>query len=69
MLGTHINESAIPQHINFTQVTAEDYQHMYESIKGFVGSGFKDLGLEACNVENELDKVAEKLLLSSWQRL
>lgn len=69
MLGTRINESGIPQHINFTQVTPEDYQHMYESIKAFEGSGFKDLGLEACNVENELNKVAEKLVLSSWQRL
>lgn len=69
MLGSRINESMIPQHINLTQVSAEDYQEMYESIQGFQGNRFEELGLEACNIQNELDKVAAKMILSRWQRV
>lgn len=50
----------IPQHINLTQVTAEEYQQLYEAIKGFHGNGFRELGLESCNIENELNKVGAK---------
>lgn len=58
--GTSINESVIPQHVNATQVTAEEYQQLYETIKGFQGSQFKELGLESCNIETELNKVGAK---------
>lgn len=62
--GTSINESMIPQHINLTQVTAEEYQQLYEAIKGFYGSRFQELGLESCNIKNELDKVGAKGILN-----
>lgn len=61
MLGSRINESMIPQHINFTQVSPEDYQLMFERIKGFHGSRFNELGLEICNIENELNKVSAEM--------
>ncbi|TWW76060.1 sodium-dependent neutral amino acid transporter B(0)AT2 [Takifugu flavidus] len=57
--GTSINESMIPQHMNLTQVTAEEYQQLYEAIEGFHGSGFQELGLESCNIEKELNKVVQ----------
>lgn len=56
--GTSINDSLIPQHINLTQVTAEEYQQIYDSLKGF-----QELGLESCNIENELNKVGAKVVL------
>lgn len=64
--GTSINESMIPQHINLTQVTAEQYQQLYQAIKGFHGSAFQDLGLESCNIEKELNEVGEKGFLTSF---
>lgn len=64
MRGTSINESMIPQHINLTQVSAEEYQQLYEAIKGFHGTGIQDLGLEPCNIENELNKVGAKGILN-----
>lgn len=54
----------IPQHINLTQVSAEEYRQLYEAIEGFHGTGIKDLGLEPCNIENELDKVGAKGILN-----
>lgn len=69
MLGSLINASTIPPHINLTHVTPEDYQQMFESIRSFQGNRSEDLGLDACNVQNELDKVSAKMILSLWRRL
>uniref|UniRef100_H3D885 Transporter n=1 Tax=Tetraodon nigroviridis TaxID=99883 RepID=H3D885_TETNG len=59
MLGSRINDSMIPPHINFTNVTPEDYWQMYGSIKSFHGSSLEDLGLEACDIQEELNKVVQ----------
>lgn len=56
--GTSINDSLIPQLSNLTQVRAEEYQQIYDSLKGF-----QELGLESCNIENELNKVGAKVVL------
>lgn len=61
MLGSGINGSMIPQHINFSHVSPEDYQLMFESISTLKGSTFSELGLESCNIESELDKVSAKM--------
>lgn len=61
MLGSRINGSMIPPHINFSQVSPEDYQLMFDSIKTLKGSTFNELGLEPCNIESELDKVSAKM--------
>lgn len=63
MLGSLINASTIPPHINLTHVTPEDYQQMFESIRSFQGNRSEDLGLDACNVQNELDKVSAKMII------
>lgn len=69
MLGTLINESTVPQHINFTHVTPEDYQELYNSIRTFDGNGSQDLGLDDCNVEKELDQVSAEMSLSCGRRV
>lgn len=61
MLGSRINGSMIPPHINVSQVSPEDYQLMFESIKTLKGSTFNELGLEPCNIETELNKVSAKM--------
>lgn len=70
MLGTSINESMIPHSINLTKgvkVSDEDYHQILESIKGFTGSGFEELGLEPCSIEDELNKVCEMSILNHFQ--
>lgn len=69
MLGSRINHSMIPQHVNLTHAMPDDYQLTFESIKSFQGGRFDELGLEACNIQDELDKVSSKLILSGWQRV
>lgn len=65
LLGNGIDETLIPPgHINLTlgsKVTAEDYQHMIGIIRNAKGSDFENLGLESCTIEDELNKVPEKL--------
>lgn len=72
MLGTSINESMIPHSINLTkgvQVSDEDYHQLLESIKGFTGSRFNELGLEHCSIANELNKVCEMRVLNYFVRV
>lgn len=48
----------IAPNINVTHVTAEEYKQMYKAIKNLHNkSSFEELGLDPCNIENELDKV------------
>lgn len=64
LLGNGIDETLIPHHINLTQgskVTAEDYQQMIGIIQKVKEGDFKNLGLESCTIEDELNKVPEKL--------
>lgn len=64
LLGNGIEESLIPHHINLTQgskITTEDYQQMIGIIQKVKENDFKNLGLESCTIEDELNKVPEKL--------
>lgn len=56
--GTSINDSLIPKPINHTQVTAQEYQQIYDRLRGV-----QNLELESCNIENELNKVGAKVVL------
>ncbi|KAM7397158.1 hypothetical protein PAMP_020151 [Pampus punctatissimus] len=53
LLGNGINGSLIPQHINLSQVSAEDYHLM---IKGMKQEDYQKLGLDSCSIEDELNK-------------
>lgn len=60
LLGTDIERSLIPHHINLThvnQVSAEDYHQMIEIIKGVKEDQYQALGLDPCSIEKELNKV------------
>ncbi|XP_026168345.1 sodium-dependent neutral amino acid transporter B(0)AT2 [Mastacembelus armatus] len=64
LLGNGIDESLFPHHINLSQssqISAEDYHQMIESIKGKVGDEdeFQKLGLEPCSIEDELNKAVQ----------
>lgn len=52
----NISEAFIPQYINFSAVTAEDYRIMYEIIKHVKQEEFSGLHLDPCNIEDELNK-------------
>lgn len=39
------------------QVSGEDYHKMIDHIKGVKQDKFESLGLEACSIEDELNKV------------
>lgn len=61
MLGSGILEqNFIPHHMNLTQVnqvSGEDYHTMIDAIKAVKQDKFESLGLEACSIEDELNKV------------
>lgn len=60
LLGNGIEESLIPHHINLSepsQVSNEDYTEMFNIIKMVKEDKFPELGLNACNIEDELNKV------------
>lgn len=58
-LGTEISPEMIPHHINFSHVSAEDYQQMIEIIKGVTESDYPRLGLDSCSIEEELNKAVQ----------
>lgn len=47
----------IPHHINFSSITAEDYNLVYDIIQKVKEEQFDSLGLKSCQIEDELDKV------------
>ncbi|TKS73913.1 Sodium-dependent neutral amino acid transporter B(0)AT2 [Collichthys lucidus] len=62
LLGNGIDAHLIPKHINFTQVSqvsVEDYHKMIEVIKGVKEGDFSQLGLDACSIEDELNKAVQ----------
>lgn len=64
LLGNGIEADLIPHHINLTQVeqvSVDDYQQMIQVIKGVKEGDFPKLGLEACSIEDELNKVLQAL--------
>ncbi|XP_036108965.1 sodium-dependent neutral amino acid transporter B(0)AT2 isoform X2 [Molossus molossus] len=55
----NISEAFIPQYINFSAVTAEDYRIIYEIIKHVKQEEFSGLHLDPCNIEDELNKAVQ----------
>lgn len=63
LLGNGIDESLIPNHINLTQVsqvTAKDYHQMIEIIQQVKEDEFGTLGLDPCDINDELNMVRAK---------
>lgn len=63
LLGNGIEPSLIPQHINLTQVSqvsADDYHHITEILRGVKEDNYEKLGLESCSIEDELNKVQQE---------
>ncbi|XP_036375854.1 sodium-dependent neutral amino acid transporter B(0)AT2-like [Megalops cyprinoides] len=58
-LGTEISRDLIPQHINFSHVTPEDYQQMTDIIRRVKEDDYPRLGLDPCNIEDELNKAVQ----------
>ena len=54
-----LSKELIPPHINFSHLSAQDYEEMYGVIKTVKEDGFDQLGLDACLLEDELNKVSE----------
>lgn len=52
-----LSRELIPPHINFSHLSAEDYAEMYGVIKTVKEDSFSQLGLDACVLEDELNKV------------
>lgn len=52
-----LSKELIPPHINFSHLSSEDYAEMYGVIKAVKEDGFAQLGLDACLLEDELNKV------------
>lgn len=53
----NLSQDIIPHHINFSSITAEDYNLVYDIIQKVKEEEFDSLGLKSCQIENELNKV------------
>ncbi len=60
-LGKEINPDLIPHHINFSNVSPEDYQQMTNIIRGVMENDYPRLGLDNCDIKEELNKVRRSL--------
>uniref|UniRef100_A0A8C1N9R6 Transporter n=1 Tax=Cyprinus carpio TaxID=7962 RepID=A0A8C1N9R6_CYPCA len=58
-LGKEINPSLIPHHINFSYVSPEDYQQMTNIIRGVMENDYPRLGLDSCDIKEELNKAVQ----------
>ncbi|XP_069485419.1 sodium-dependent neutral amino acid transporter B(0)AT2 [Ambystoma mexicanum] len=52
----NISHDIIPQHINFSRITTDDYHLIYDIIQKVKEEDFSKLGLQACQIEDELNK-------------
>lgn len=55
-----LSKELIPPHINFSHLSAQDYADMYGIIKAVKEDAFDQLGLDACVLEDELNKVRKR---------
>lgn len=62
----NVSRAVIPPHINFVNITAEDYNLAYDMIKKVKEGEFSALGLKPCLIEEELDKV--RVILKSLKK-
>ncbi|KYO33141.1 sodium-dependent neutral amino acid transporter SLC6A17 [Alligator mississippiensis] len=51
-----LSHDLIPPHVNFSHLTAKDYSEMYKVIMTVKENHFKELSLDACLLEDELNK-------------
>ncbi|MBN3303113.1 S6A17 protein, partial [Amia calva] len=54
-----VDHDLIPPHVNFSHLTTSDYAEMYGVIKTVREDNFAELGLDACQLEDELNKVMQ----------
>ncbi|XP_075882549.1 sodium-dependent neutral amino acid transporter SLC6A17 [Nelusetta ayraudi] len=54
-----LSKELIPPHINFSHLSTEDYAEMYGVIKTVKEDNFAQLGLDACVLEDELNKAVQ----------
>lgn len=54
-----LSRELIPPHINFSHLSAQDYAEMYGVIKTVKEDNFGQLGLDACLLEDELNKAVQ----------
>uniref|UniRef100_A0A3Q1ED19 Solute carrier family 6 member 17 n=1 Tax=Acanthochromis polyacanthus TaxID=80966 RepID=A0A3Q1ED19_9TELE len=54
-----LSRELIPPHINFSHLSAQDYAEMYGVIKTVKEDNFGQLGLDACVLEDELNKAVQ----------
>ncbi|XP_061679788.1 sodium-dependent neutral amino acid transporter B(0)AT2 [Syngnathoides biaculeatus] len=60
LLGNGIEASLIPKHINLSQkMSVDDYHQLIAAIRAVKEDNFTELGLESCNIEDELDKAVQ----------
>uniref|UniRef100_A0AAF6ZZR5 Solute carrier family 6 member 15 n=1 Tax=Bos taurus TaxID=9913 RepID=A0AAF6ZZR5_BOVIN len=55
----NISQDIIPHHINFSAITAEDYDLIYDIIQKVKEEEFPALHLNACQIEDELNKAVQ----------
>lgn len=57
MEAGNVSWDIIPHHVNFSRISVQDYQLVYDIIKKVKEEEFDGLGLAACQIEDELNKV------------
>jgi solute carrier family 6 amino acid/orphan transporter-like 15/16/17/18/20 len=60
----NISWDVIPHHINLSAVTVEDYRLVYDIIQKVKEEEFAVLHLNACQIEDELNKVSRPCVSS-----
>ncbi|POI32698.1 hypothetical protein CIB84_003549 [Bambusicola thoracicus] len=55
----NLSQDMIPHHINFSSITAEDYNLVYDIIQKVKEEEFDSLGLKSCQIEDELGKAVQ----------
>lgn len=56
-----LSRDLIPPHVNFSHLTTKDYTEMYKVIMTVKEDRFSALGLDPCLLEDELNKVWDRL--------
>lgn len=64
-LGNEVSANLIPHHINLSRVSTEDYQQMTSIIRGVLEDDYPQLGLDGCDIKEELNKVGLQYLSTS----
>uniref|UniRef100_A0A4X1SZQ4 Solute carrier family 6 member 15 n=1 Tax=Sus scrofa TaxID=9823 RepID=A0A4X1SZQ4_PIG len=55
----NISQDIIPRHVNFSAITAEDYNLVYDIIQKVKEEEFPALHLNSCQIEDELNKAVQ----------